>query len=103
MKKGCKFLLQISFILICFLLIDGGKTFILLGNNIHYAIDHKHIGDLEIPDNGNCSKMADEEKWIDSPQKELVELSNTFVHFSYIKNLNPRDFSTSVWQPPKFI
>jgi hypothetical protein len=103
MKRGCKFLVQISFILISFLLIDGGKTFILLGNNIHYAIDHKHNGDLEIPDTENYTKMVDEEKWISTPQKEMSGSGNTITHFSSIRNLNPRDFSTSIWQPPKFI
>jgi len=103
MKRGLKFLAQISFILISLLLIDGGKTFILLGNNIHYVIDDKHSGDREIPDNENTRKMVDEEKWVDTPQKEISGSGNTTTYISFKKNLNPRDYSTSIWQPPKII
>ncbi len=103
MKRGCKFLVQISFILIAFLLIDGGKAFLLLGDNIHFVIDHKHNADLEIPGHENSGKIADGEKWMNAPKNEPINLNNNFTHISYIRDLTPRDFSTSIWQPPKFI
>ena len=103
MKRGLKFLAQISLILISLLLIDGGKTFILLGNNIHYVIVHRHNGDLETPGHENLSKIPDEERWLDNTQKDPEKICNTITHFSYIKNLNPTDFAPSIWQPPEIV
>jgi hypothetical protein len=103
MKRGSKILVKISFILISFLLIDGGKVFILIGDNIHFVIEHEHNADLEIPGHENSGKIADGEKWMNAPKNELISLNNSFIHISYIRDLNPRDFSTSIWQPPKFI
>jgi hypothetical protein len=102
MKRGAILLVRLSIILFSFLLIEGGKTYIQAGTDIHSIFDHKHNHDLEIPDIENFNKLADIELWIDSENIKITIPDLYFPNITYYQNFKSQDFSKSIWQPPKF-
>jgi hypothetical protein len=103
MKKRNIFPVRLIILIISLLLVDGGKTFILLGENIHTAISHHHERDLETPLHLGFINIADDEKWIETGKNEISSHICPFSYFSLPENFSPQFYPGSVWQPPKSV
>jgi hypothetical protein len=103
MYKVKLIIIQLFVIFISFIIIDGGKSIILIGDNIQILMNHEHNSDLEIPHHYNFNKSFDNEKWMNSNSTELSCLYSKLFLFFYLPDRRIIDFTWSVWQPPKSV
>jgi hypothetical protein len=103
MTKLNKIIIQLIFALIIILVIDNGKTFVAISSNLQNLICLKHNSDLDMPDCDNSNRINDIDNWIISGSPETTFPVITGTCFTGIHSMSVRDFSTSVWQPPKSV
>lgn len=103
MDKVKRIFIFLVIIFISLFFIDGGKTILLIGNNIKINLNHNQKYELEIPHQNNLNKYYDDEKLMNSNSFELTCSSEKILLFSYYLNKRTEDFSGSVWQPPKSV
>jgi hypothetical protein len=103
MKGKVHFLAKLFIISISFMIFDGGRTFVIVGNNIQSIISHKDNIDLDVPIHVSFNTVADQERWVDSDYLNIIISSCTCTKISFKENFVTSDFSKSIWQPPKFI
>jgi hypothetical protein len=101
MYKVKLIIIQVFIVFISFFFIDGGKSLILIGDNIQILMNHEHNIDLEIPHLYNFIKSLDDEKWMNSNSTELSFLYSKHYLFFCYPDRRTIDFTWSVWQPPK--
>ena len=101
MDKVRNSLISLFVILISFLLIDEGKTILLITNNIQIHLEHNPNNELEIPHQHNFNKSDDDEKWMNSNSLELLHSSEKLLFFPIYLNKRTEDYTGLVWQPPK--
>ena len=101
MSKYNKIIIQLIFALIIILVIDNGRTLLVISSNVQNLISLKHNSDLDIPDCDNSNRISDIDNWIVSgaPETTFTAIAGNF--FAGIHSMAISDFSTSVWQPPK--
>jgi hypothetical protein len=83
-------------------LVDGGKTIMLIGNNLQIHLNNDHHNDLEIPHQHNY-KSGDDDKLVTLKSFDLSCTSNKLIMSPYNSGLKLRDYSGLIWQPPKFL
>jgi hypothetical protein len=93
--------LLIIFISVFF--IDGGKSFLLVSNNLQVIINKDHTNDLEIPQQNHLVNFSTDEKWIESFIYDFSCFNFKSVKFSFILKPASQEFPDSIWQPPKFV
>lgn len=101
MKRISRFIVKLIIVFISFLLVDGGRTFIFAGINIHHILDHKHNRDIETPNHVSLVKLDDTEKWIESQNAGINSAGTRNVDIINVRNLESQGFLKSIWQPPK--
>jgi hypothetical protein len=90
-------------IYISFLSIDGGKTILVIGNNVQILMHHNQNSDLEIPHQLNLNIYDDDDKWVKSNSFELLYSYSIPVPLLYHLIKSTEDYAGSVWQPPKSV
>jgi hypothetical protein len=86
---------------VCF--IDGGRSFLLVSNNIQIILDHDRTNDIEVPHQHYQVNLSTDEKWVESHRFDFLCLNNNPVKFSFTLNSASQEFQDSIWQPPKFV
>jgi hypothetical protein len=101
MMIGPKFLFKVTLVLISLLIIDGGKTSLWAGSNIISITNSKSIDDIESTDHYNYDIADDFEKWIvtDYQESSVSILITPGITCFYTQKI--KDFTNSIWQPPK--
>jgi hypothetical protein len=99
MNKVKYIVLSLLVIFISFLIIDEGKTFMLI-DNIQIHLNHNQNNELEIPHQHKLN-TTDDEKCMSLKSFELSFSSAKLLLFAC--NLNERtvDYNGLIWQPPK--
>ena len=95
-------LIKLLVVFISFFFIDGGKTIMVIGNNVQIHLHHYQNSDLEIPHQHNLN-IYDGEKWVKSNSFELLYSSTISVPLFYHLIKSTEDYAESVWQPPKSV
>jgi hypothetical protein len=90
-------------IYISFLFIDGGKTILVIDNNVQILLHHNQNCDLEIPHQHNLNIYDDDDKWVKSNSFELLYSYSIPVPLLYHLIKSTEDYAGSVWQPPKSV
>ena len=100
MRKKSYILTRLLLLFLTIALVDGGKCILFADNKIHQIITHESHDDSEVPVY-NHHYVCDDVKWVDAAS-DKTDL--TFLPIPKIRSefsLKTRDFSLSVWQPPK--
>ena len=95
-------LIKLLVVFISFFFIDGGKTILVIGNNVQILLHHNQNSDREIPHQHNLN-INDDEKWVKSNSFELLYSSTISVPLFYHLMKSTEDYAESVWQPPKSV
>jgi hypothetical protein len=100
--NGVKYIIvKILIVFISFFFIDGGKTVLLIGNNLQIFFNHNQNNDLEIPHQHNFNKYDDEGKWMKLNSFEFVFSFTKLSNIPYYLIQRTKDFTEPIWQPPK--
>jgi hypothetical protein len=92
---------KLLILIISLLLIDGGKTFIIVGNNLHSIISHHQAHDLATPIHNGAGNTSDDEKWLETINIAFSSQDNPITLFPLPENFIPQYYPGLVWQPPK--
>jgi hypothetical protein len=103
METGRRFILRLMIVLISLFFIDGGKSLLLVSDNIQIILNQDHPNDFEFPHQHHIVSFSTDEKWLGSFGFDFSCVSNKPVKFLYDLSYPTQDFTDSVWQPPKFI
>jgi hypothetical protein len=101
MNKGKLIFARFLIIIISVFFIDGGKSFLLKGENVEIPVNQNYDFDLEIPHQHNFNDFSSEEKWIGTSKFEFYAIKNSPVNFLYKLAAESQDYSSLIWQPPK--
>ena len=93
-------IISLLVIFVSFLIIDEGKTIMLIGNNIQIHLNHNQNNELEFPHQHKFNS-SDDEKWVDLKSFELSCSSVKLLLFPCYRNNGTVDYKGLVWQPPK--
>jgi hypothetical protein len=100
----CKHIIfKLLIVLISVFFIDGGKSLLIVSNNLQIIINKDNTKDVEIPDQHHTVAFSADEKWIDG-----FSFDSCFFNFSTVKFLSSfntalQEFTDSIWQPPRFV
>lgn len=103
MYKVKHIIISLLVLFISLLLIDEGKTLLLIGDNIQIHLNHGQNKELEIPHQHNFNRHNDDEKWVSSNSFELSCSSEKLLFFTRYCNKRTEDYTGLVWQPPKSV
>lgn len=103
MDKVKRILIFLVIVFISLFFIDGGKTILLIGNNIKINLNHNQKYELEIPHQHNLNKYHDDEKLMNSDSFGFTCSFEKLLLFPYYLYKVTEDYSGSVWQPPKSV
>jgi hypothetical protein len=103
MGKEKRILIRFLIVFISVFLIDGGRCFLLTGNNIQLVIAHDHINDVEAPHQHHVVNFNDDERWLEPSRVNFLNFSYNTTKFLFTIDSDSQEFSDSIWQPPKFI
>jgi hypothetical protein len=101
MEKVTRTVLNILVILISVYLTDGGRSLSLVSDNIQNIIVHNHIGDIAIPHQQQVVSFNDDEKWPVLSVFDFLAFHPVPVLIPFDMNSPTKEFSDSIWQPPK--
>jgi hypothetical protein len=103
MTRGKHTVAKILIVLISLLFIDGGRSLILVSDNVQVLLKHDHLDDIEIPHQHHSINFNEEEKWLEHIRFDFSCLENISINFLSSLSTTSQGFSDSVWQPPKFV
>jgi len=101
MEKGRKIFIRFLIVLVSFLSVDGGSSFISAGNSVQILLSHHNGNDAEVPHKHKMSIHADDEKWINKVSFNFFVVNQTQHNVFSDQVIPSGNFSGSVWQPPK--
>jgi len=102
MDKVKRIIISLVVIFISLLLIDEGKTILLIGDSIQIHLNHNQNSESETPHQHNFNK-SDDEKWVNSNIFELVCLPEKVILIPYYLSKRTTDYTELVWLPPKSV
>ncbi|MFA5819719.1 MAG: hypothetical protein WC854_10645 [Bacteroidales bacterium] len=103
MEKGKRIIFKLLIVLISVFFIDGGKSLLIVSNNIQIIFNQDHTNDFEIPHQHHLTNFSTDEKWLNSFRFDFSCFDKNPVNFLFTLNTASQDFSDSIWQPPKFV
>ncbi|HLN55747.1 MAG TPA: hypothetical protein VK207_07130 [Bacteroidales bacterium] len=80
-------------------MIDGGNCVLNLHKIYHINVHEGHT-DSELPHN-NLSLLLDDDKWADIADNKVELSSPAALNAETDSEVKTKDFSGSIWQPPK--
>jgi hypothetical protein len=102
MEKGKRTIAKLLIVLISFFCVDGGRSLLLINNNIQILLNQEHKTDFEAPHQHHLISFNDEEKWMDSFRIDFLGFNYGPLKSSDNLGAHSQEFSDSIWQPPKF-
>ncbi|NLJ44003.1 MAG: hypothetical protein GX431_10120 [Bacteroidales bacterium] len=93
----------LALLFISSIVIDEGKTVVLIGENLHRHLNHNNHGDLQVPQQHNTNKSADDEKMMSINKPDFSCPYKKFFMSVFVFSIVPQDYSTLIWQPPKYL
>ena len=103
MGKGKKAIITLLIIITSMFLVDGGRSFLFLGDKLQILLTQNHKNDIEIPHQHHIINFQDEEKWVESFNFDFSGFNQSSVGFLSAINFVPQEFLDSVWQPPRSV
>jgi len=103
MEKGKRFIIKLLVVFISIYCIDGGKSLMHLGNDMQILFTQDHSIDFEMPHQHNLVNFNEVEKWLVGIKFDFMCFDSKSLKFLYYQIIAPQEFSTSIWQPPKFV
>ncbi len=103
MEKVNRTVIKLMIVLISFFCIDGGRSLVLIKDNIQIIINQDHVNDIEIPHQHHLVNFNDQEKWLELFKFNFSCFNHNPVKFLFTLNTASQEFSDSIWQPPKFV
>jgi hypothetical protein len=94
-------LLRIIVVIISFSTINGGGSLLIDKQDISILIGHNHLSDTESPHQHHILTFHDEEKILQSSSFDFSCSDINSPKFLSILISPTKDFSDSVWQPPR--
>jgi hypothetical protein len=102
--KGVKhIIIKLFILLISVYFLDGGRSFLLVTNNIQIILNHNNSNDFEVPHQHHIVNLNNDEKWLESFKFDFSCFSLYPLIFSFNQSTASQDFSDTIWQPPKFV
>lgn len=103
MKRSKRIVIKFLIVLISFFCLDGGRSLLLISNNIQILFTQDQINDIEVPHQQHIVNFNDEEKWLESFKFDFFYFNHNPVKFLFTLNTASQEYSDSIWQPPKFV
>jgi hypothetical protein len=103
MGKASHILIKLSIVFISLLCIDGGGSFLVTGSNWQLLTSHDKNSDIEVPHNHQLLNLNDDEKWIEKPAFDFICKSKVLLKFVTEPDSPVKEYSCTVWQPPRFV
>jgi hypothetical protein len=103
MEKIKRIIFKLLIVLISVFFIDGGKSLLLVSDNIQIIFKQDHTNDFEIPHRHYHTNFSTDEKWLGSIGIDFSCFYKNSVNFIFALNTASQDFPDSIWQPPKFV
>jgi hypothetical protein len=103
MEKGKRIIIKLLIVLISVYFIDGGRSLLLVSNNIQIIFAQDHTIDFELPHQHHHVNQSADEKWLGSLRFDFTCINVNPVKFLYSVNSYSQEFPDSIWQPPKFV
>jgi hypothetical protein len=94
---------KLLIVLISVFLIDGGKSLLIVSNNLQVIINKDHTNDLEIPDQHNHLTINTDKKCIESFKFDFSGLNDKSTMSLFALDITSQEFLNSIWQPPEFV
>jgi hypothetical protein len=101
MRKVKDIIIKLLIVLISVFFIDGGRSFLLVSDNIQILLNHSK--DIETPHQIHTVSISDEEKWLEPFKFEFSAFNPDLIKFPYSLHITSEEFTNSIWQPPKFV
>ncbi|HOW09702.1 MAG TPA: hypothetical protein PLX08_07860 [Bacteroidales bacterium] len=104
MIKGVRKLLAVlALLFISSIVIDEGKTIMLIGENLHRHLNHNDHCDFEIPQQHKNNKSADDEKMVSINKPDISCPYKKFFIPVFVFSIVAQDYFSLIWEPPKYI
>jgi|WetSurMetagenome_2_1015567.scaffolds.fasta_scaffold01429_4 hypothetical protein len=100
----CKLnIIKLLIVLISFLFIGGGRSVMFIADNLQSIVNQDHVSDIELPHQHQSVNFIEEDKWLSSSAFDFSCFNNSpEKHYSYMNSCT-KEYSDSIWQPPKFV
>jgi hypothetical protein len=103
MEKGKRILIRLLIVLISVYFIDGGRSFLLVSDNIRILLVRNHVSDLEAPHQHYVISFNTEEKWVNVLKYDFSFFAHNPVKLMLSQDSPSQEFTDSIWQPPKLL
>jgi len=103
LKKVRHILITLVILFISSIVVDEGKTIMLIGEDLIIHLAHGHHNDLQIPHQHVSNKTADDEKLMSSIGFDLSCPHRNHYISLLIFRIIPQDYTSLIWQPPRSI
>ena len=87
MKRSKRIVIKFLIVLISFFCLDGGRSLLLISNNIQILFTQDQINDIEVPHQQHIVNFNDEEKWLESFKFDFFYFNHCLLYTSP----SPRD------------
>ena len=103
LKKVRHILITLVILFISSIVVDEGKTIMLIGEDLVIHLTHGHHNDLQIPHQHVSNKSADDEKLMSIDRFDLSGPPENHYILLLIFRIIPQDYSSLIWQPPRLM
>jgi len=100
MNKTRQILISLVILFISSILVDGGKTIMLVSDTMQVHLNHDHQ-DLEIPHQHKLNGSAHDEEFLNLNSTTFPCSYKIFFLSTLICDIKSQDYASLIWQPPK--
>ncbi len=100
LSQACHIIVTLVILFISSVLVDDGRSIMILSDNIEFQIDHDHH-DLEIPHQNNNNDSVHDEEFLGINGSIFSCPSQILFLSASTCETGPRDYPGSIWEPPK--
>lgn len=101
LKKVRQILVTLVILFVSSIVVDEGKTIMLIGHDLQIHLTHGHHNDLQIPHQHGNYKFSDDEKIVNINKLDLSCPYKKFLISPSVFSIVPQDYTSLIWQPPK--
>jgi len=102
MEKGKHIIIKLLIVFISVFCIDGGRSLLATGNKIQFLLNHNQ-NDVEVPHQFQIFSLHDDEKWVETFEIDFSCFDQGPLKFLSDSENPSQEFTSSIWQPPKFV
>jgi hypothetical protein len=103
MENSNRTIIKLLFVLISFIINDGGKSVFLISNNTQIFFSRDRETDLELPHQHNQHGFIEDEKWVESIKYNFIVPNFAPLIFLFDQSIPSIDVSAFIGRPPKFV